>query len=169
MKFSENLTLQRLLLQLNSSFVKMAWRGDKIVRAEIYERPKLGGGGPCTHSGVVVHTEKGQSFLIHNTPESGVVATPAENMSRNWQKTQDIEVKGHKTVGDALRGGYTPGSSKLDKAIGGAIRWIDELIEYIRSGSKGTAEGGYTKKYGEYAGSGTCKGTAYFATNELQK
>ena len=59
-------------------------------------------------------------------------------MSRNWQKTQDINIKGHKTVGDALRGGYTPGSSSFGK-------------------------------WGEYVGSGTCKGTAEGATKALQK
>ena len=92
----------------------MAWRNDKIVGAARYERPKEIA-GPCTHSGVVVTTENNRSLLIHNTLGSGVVATPAENMSNKWQKTQDIEVKGHKTVGDALKGGYTSGSSTFGK------------------------------------------------------
>ena len=91
----------------------MAWRNDKVVSAERYERPKQGGGGPFEHAGVVVHTDKSQSFLIHNTSGSGVVATPAENMSSQWHKTGDVEVNGHKTVGDAMKGGYTPGTSML--------------------------------------------------------
>ena len=119
----------------------MAWRNDKVVRAEKYERPKQGGAAVVPafeHVGVVVHTDKCQSFLIHSTPGSGVVATPAENMSRQWHKTEDIGVKGHKTVGDAMKGGYTSGSSKLGN-------------------------------FGEYVGSGFCKGTASGVIGALTK
>lgn len=110
----------------------MALRNDKVVGAERYERPKQGDGPKVTtHSGVVVRTEKNDRYLIHNTPNSGVVATPAHNMSDKWYKTQDIDVKGNKTVGDALKGGYTSGSSRFGK-----------VGEYLGSGTcKGTADG----------------------------
>jgi hypothetical protein len=107
------------------------FRGEHVISASRYERPKQGGGGPCTHSGTVVHTREGNSYLIHNTPSAGVVATSANNMSSLWMKTEDISVHGNKTVGDAMRGGYTSGSARLGK-----------IGEYIGSGTcKGTANG----------------------------
>ena len=53
--------------------------------------------------------------MIHNTPASGVVVTDAEEMSSEWSKVSDIEIKGTKTVGDAIKGGYTRGSARLGK------------------------------------------------------
>ena len=103
----------------------MAWRNDRVIEAGRYERPKeMRGPHIATHAGVVVRTEKDDRFLIHNTLEAGVVATPAQNMSSNWYKTQDLEVNGYKTVQDALRGGYTPGSARLGK-----------VGEYLASGT----------------------------------
>lgn len=100
----------------------MAYRKERVVEAAKYTRPKEMA-GPFDHDGVVVRTDKGNSYLIHNTPGAGVVATPAENMSSKWKHEKDLEVNGHKTVGDALQGGYTSGSGKLGK--GG---------EYVASG-----------------------------------
>ena len=108
----------------------MSYRNERVLSAERVDRPKQTG-GPCTHSGVVVKTDKGNSYLIHNTPSSGVVATPASNMSNKWNKTGDIPVSGNKTVGDVMRGGYTPGTGSLGKTL-----------EYLGSGTcKGTAIG----------------------------
>ena len=114
------------------------------MEATVYERPmevpdqyKV-----TTHSGVVVRTEKGERFLIHNTPESGVVATPAQNMSSKWKKGGDIEINGYKTVEDALQGGYQPGSAAAGKIL--------------------------PAKWGEYIGSGTCKWTASRVAKALQ-
>ena len=87
----------------------MSYRSERVVSAERVERPKQTG-GPFTHSGVKVNTDKGNSYLIHNTPGSGVVATPSSNMSSKWSKTGDIPVSGSKTVGDVMKGGYTSGS-----------------------------------------------------------
>ncbi len=50
------------------------YRSEKIVSAHQVSRPKESI-GPCDHHGVVVNTDKGNSYLIHNTPNSGVVAT----------------------------------------------------------------------------------------------
>ena len=72
-------------------------------------------GGPADHHGVVVETENDNKYLIHNTPASGVVATDGKQMSSEWSKVSDIEIKGTKTVGDAIKGGYTRGSARLGK------------------------------------------------------
>ena len=48
--------------------------------------------GPFDHHGVVVNTAEGNSFLIHNTPKNGVVATDASNMSSKWKKGNEISV-----------------------------------------------------------------------------
>lgn len=110
----------------------MSFRNERVVSAERVERPKeMSGPNLTTHSGVKVNTDKGNSYLIHNTPASGVVATPASNMSGKWSKAGDIPVSGSKTVGDVMRGGYTSGSGRLGKTG-----------EYLGSGTcKGTAHG----------------------------
>ena len=45
---------------------------------------------PVDHHGVVVNTDKGNSYLIHNGPSNGVVLTNASNMSSKWSKGEDI-------------------------------------------------------------------------------
>ncbi len=65
------------------------YRSEIVVSAYQASRPKESI-GPCSHHGVVVNTDKGNSYLIHNTPSSGVVATKASNMSSNWSKGNDI-------------------------------------------------------------------------------
>jgi len=109
----------------------MSWRNEQITGARHVERPKLGPGGPFSHEGVIVDTNKGNSYLIHNTPGSGVVATPSSGMSNNWSTIKDVNVHGSKTVGDAMKGGYTRGTGRLGK-----------IGEYLGSGTcKGTASG----------------------------
>ena len=109
----------------------MSYRNEVVTGARHVERPKQGPGGPFSHEGVIVDTNKGNSYLIHNTPKSGVVATPASGMSNGWSNIGDVNVNGQKTVGDAMRGGYTPGSGRLGK-----------IGEYLGSGTcKGTARG----------------------------
>ncbi len=49
-------------------------------------------GGPFDHHGTIVHTDKGNSYLIHSTPEKGVVTTSAKNMSANWTKSASVNV-----------------------------------------------------------------------------
>ena len=63
------------------------WRGENIVSASYHTRP-LGSSstiiGPIAHHGVVVHTDKGNDYLIHH-PKNGVTTvTPASNMSNKW-------------------------------------------------------------------------------------
>ena len=85
-----------------------SYRSEKVVSAHQASRPKEGViSGPFSHHGVVVNTDKGNSYLIHNGPSKGVVCTDAKNMSSKWSKGEDIKVSGNKTVNDAMRGGYT--------------------------------------------------------------
>ena len=118
------------------SLLKMSgFRQEKVVRAWHVERPKQVK-GPCNHHGTVVETDKGNSYLIHNTPGAGVVCTPASNMSSKWSKTREIDVRRDATVGECLRAGtarfpvHTPmaqyvssgfcigSSSNVDKYLG---------------------------------------------------
>ena len=57
------------------------------------------------HHGVIVETDEGNRWLIHNGPGSGVVCTSASNMSKEWRKVRDIEVSrdAKHTVGGCLR------------------------------------------------------------------
>ena len=121
----------------------MSWRGEKVVSASYYERPKEVP-GPANHHGVMVNTDKGNSFLIHNTPKSGVVATPSSQMSSNWSKSHDINVSGTKTVQNAMSGA---------SARGGSI----------------TSNWGDFGKNVNYVASGTCIGAAKGAEKALQK
>lgn len=52
-----------------------------------------------------MHTDKGNSYLIHHPGPSGITTvTPASNMSKNWTKAHDIPVKGTKTVQQIYNG-----------------------------------------------------------------
>lgn len=71
----------------NSSGGGASYRNENIVSAYQTSRPAQGKLGPAVdsvssgHHGVVVNTDKGNSYLIHSTPESGVVCTSAKYMS----------------------------------------------------------------------------------------
>ena len=80
-----------------------SWRHEHVESAHHYQRPKEVA-GPADHHGVVVNTDKGNSYLIHSGPDQGVVVTPASNMSSKWTKTSDIDVTPGKTVQDAFNG-----------------------------------------------------------------
>lgn len=84
-------------------------------------RPKLDVKGPCEHHGTVVHTDKGNSYLIHSTPASGVVATPASNMSKNWTKSPPVPVTNKATVQTAMN------------SAGG--RTLNHTVNYLTSGT----------------------------------
>lgn len=70
----------------------------KITDAIIYERPKQSGPNIVGHWGVVVNVEGHGKYLIHNTPSSGTVATPASNMSSQWSCIAQIPVGNEKTI-----------------------------------------------------------------------
>ena len=109
------------------------WRSEKVVSASYHERPKESP-GPANHHGVKVNTDKGNSYLIHNTPNSGVVATNAAQMGNQWSKSHDIPVNGHKTVQDVMSGA---------SARGGHI--TGKLGNYLTSGTCIGAAGGAEK------------------------
>ncbi len=68
-----------------------------ITEATIYKRPKQSGPDIVGHWGVVVNVEGHGKYLIHNTPESGTVATQA-NMSSQWTSIASIPVGSGKTI-----------------------------------------------------------------------
>lgn len=82
------------------------WAGEKIVRAEYATRPLQGAileHVPFDHHGIVLHTSDGNKWLLHNTPDSGVVVTDAKHMSNKWNIVTDIHVNGDKTIAQTLR------------------------------------------------------------------
>jgi hypothetical protein len=93
--------------------IYFSWKNERIVSAYDVRRPKLDSNGYSKqdkswidHRGLLVKTDKGNSWLIHNTPGAGVVATSGKHMSRNWKSHGQIDVNGYKTVGgvrDAAR------------------------------------------------------------------
>ena len=83
----------------------MSYLKETVVSAQCYKRPKQSGPDIVGHWGIVVQTKEGNSYLIHNTPGSGVVVTPASNMSGKWEKTNDINVTWNPTIQDCLRAG----------------------------------------------------------------
>ena len=70
---------------------------DSIDSATVYKRPKQSGPKIVDHWGIVVHNKSG-SYLVHDMPETGTVATPIENMSNNWKPAYDLPVKGDKNI-----------------------------------------------------------------------
>eukprot|EP00056_Hartaetosiga_gracilis_P016126 m.3963 g.3963 ORF g.3963 m.3963 type:complete len:115 (-) comp3779_c0_seq1:397-741(-) len=74
----------------------------QISSASVWSRPKQTGPDLAGHWGVVVKNRDGD-WLIHNTPASGVVVTPARYMSSKWSKQNDIPVVGKKNIRGCLR------------------------------------------------------------------
>ena len=70
---------------------------DSIHSAAIYSRPKESGLDLVGHWGIVVKNASG-SYLCHNMPKTGTVATPASNMSGNWKHVTDVPVNGEKCI-----------------------------------------------------------------------
>ncbi len=69
-----------------------------ITEATIYKRPKQSGPDVVGHWGVVVNVQGHGKYLIHNTPESGTVATPASNMGPQWTSVASIPIGNGKTI-----------------------------------------------------------------------
>lgn len=57
---------------------------DEIHSAAIFTRSKQSGLDIVHHWGIVVKNKSG-SYLVHNMPETGIVATPTSNMSNQWK------------------------------------------------------------------------------------
>ncbi len=83
-----------------------SWRKENVVSASYHTRPlSTTGSGPGSHHGVVVNTDKGNSYLVHHPGPGGITTvTQASNMSSKWSKTHDIPVKGVKTVQEVYNG-----------------------------------------------------------------
>lgn len=98
------------------------WSNERIIRAEHAQRPLEGNLRniiPVDHHGIVLHTSFGNSYLLHNTPNSGVVITDAIHMSNNWNINHDIPINNQKTVGEAL---HSAGSSSFGQEKCGYIK-----------------------------------------------
>lgn len=91
--------------QHNNNFSPPNWSGEYVIRAQRVERPLQGDimkHLPINHHGTVLYTSDGNSYLLHNTPDSGVVITDTKYMKKHWKLVHDIPVIGEKTVGDTL-------------------------------------------------------------------
>ena len=87
-----------------------SWRQERVVSASYHTRP-LGtsSSGPARHHGVVVNTDKGNSYLIHHPGSAGsnggtTTVTSASNMSSKWSKEHTIPVSGKPTVQEVFNG-----------------------------------------------------------------
>lgn len=69
-----------------------------ITAATIWTRPKEMEYDLAGHWGIVVNVQGYGKYLIHNTPGSGTVATPASNMSSKWTSVASIPVSSGKTI-----------------------------------------------------------------------
>jgi hypothetical protein len=70
---------------------------DEIESATIYSRPKEGSIDIVGHWGIVVQNDSG-SYLVHNTPKTGTVATPTSIMTKNWRAVADLPIRSNKTI-----------------------------------------------------------------------
>lgn len=110
--------LLSIFIYTSVSVCKNTYRQEIITSAQQMSRPKLNGYG--THYGVKVSTDQGNSYLLHSTPRSGIVATDSP-MSSNWRTDSIIDVNGYKTIGSALKSsGY--GNKFKNYASGGTCK-----------------------------------------------
>lgn len=114
------------------------WRNERVVSGSYHTRPlgsSSSSSGPAAHHGVVVETDRGNSYLIHHPgPSSTVTVTPASNMSSKWEKSHDINVNGEKTVQQAYNGaGGRTNDPKVNYATAGtcigAARGVQNALE----------------------------------------
>ena len=109
-----------------------------VKSAAVWTRDKLSGPNIVGHWGVVVSTSAGD-FLIHNTPATGTVATPASSMSASWKRVGDVSVKGVKTIRGCMRssgGAHTKYVSKaLARYLMGAtcVGTSADIVQYLES------------------------------------
>ncbi len=112
---------------------KAEWRNEKVTSASYYTRPKEMKLAPFNHDGVVVNTDKGNSFLIHHPGSCGsssgrnnpgvTTVTPASNMSTNWTKVRDIPVVGNKTVQTVYNGAGGRSNYKIVNYLTATTCW----------------------------------------------
>jgi hypothetical protein len=95
----------------------MAYNHSRILSASVWSRPKQSGVDIFGHWGVVVDVEGHGSFLLHNTPESGTVATPTSNMSTLWSLRGKIPVSGTKTIRGAMQASGGAATNYISNAI----------------------------------------------------
>ena len=117
----------------------MAYSPQLIVKsAAVWTRDKLSGPNIVGHWGVVLSTSAGD-FLLHNTPATGTVATPASNMSASWKKVGNVAVKGTKKIRDCMRasgGAHTKYvSSALTRYLMGAtcVGTMAGVVSFLES------------------------------------
>ena len=80
------------------------YRQEQIISAEEVRRDsinKILHSVEIGHYGVLVKTNLGNTYLIHNMPNTGVVVTQAP-MSNKWIVLKNISINGHKTIGSAM-------------------------------------------------------------------
>src|SRR5271154_5712906 len=112
-----------ILLLIFSVFASVAcnFRNERIINAQYVIRPINYGplkNTPVPHHGIKVMTEQGNSYLIHNTPRTGVVATNAP-MSSQWETTHNIPINNHKTVGETMKAANGIGTGPLSYVTSG--------------------------------------------------
>lgn len=142
----------RRIPQVIKEFAKETWRGfkkgptpstsewgrEKIISAEHVGRPMEGNilkNFPIDHHGILLHTSNGNDWLLHNTPDSGVVITDAGHMSSKWDARYSIDVTGDKTVSEALRsaGSSSFGENRCGYEKGGTCIGTAKKVEkYLR-------------------------------------
>lgn len=79
------------------------FRGEQVIGAQHVSRPKemANVGVDFGHHGVLMQTDKGNSYLLHSTPGAGTVVTN-QALSNKWKTDYDIPVNGNKTVGQVF-------------------------------------------------------------------
>jgi hypothetical protein len=80
----------------------MSYRKETVVQAWKATRPKQMP-GPADHHGVMLKTREGNTWLIHDTPDTGVTCTSADNMSSKWTKTE-IKLAWNPRIGQCMKG-----------------------------------------------------------------
>lgn len=109
------------------------WNNEKINSAQYVTRPMQNGmeNHFVQHHGVLLKTDEGSSYLLHNTPVTGTVITDAKFMSNKWNVDHDIPVVGDKRVGEAM--GFTH-NGICGYVIGGTcIGAARQAEEYIKN------------------------------------
>ena len=109
--FLRFITLTHANSKKNDSF-----RDEKIIKAQrVYRDKQIK--GPFKHYGIKVVTDKGNEYLLHSTPKTGIVATQAK-MSDKWKVKNDIPVN-PSTIAQTMKAVHAVGNKFLNYLTGG--------------------------------------------------
>ena len=87
-----------------------------------------------------VETTKGETYLVHNVPKTGLVATSTNNMSKQWTEKTSIPIEGDKNIQGMFKStglsAYLPQGEIKYVMQGTCLGSTDNMKDYLADKNK---------------------------------